>query len=310
MKRLLGSKYQCYINDELLIFRIVNIKNNDKYTVIDNEGKRISVTEKELSKFILLQPDAIMHIMTTETEDGIKDVYACVHNLEELNNTQIPNVVLRQNIYSASKNTFGNIGNDIYVGECINTINCNKEDIDAILDFKTIKHTLSIALYVDDKYKDIISCIGHKAKKFDEALRDIKCSNDNEMIKGYCESLDELFTNNDFISAYRDMFNITQVDFDIDTGDNMSDDGVITLSKEQIHNIEDVLRCTISNVNVLKYDKDIDISKIVDHTHIVISDKKENIYLVSYTTVMPYPEHNDIDVAMGNVVSLPPKINV
>ena len=28
MKRLLGSKYQVYINDELVIFRIVNIKND------------------------------------------------------------------------------------------------------------------------------------------------------------------------------------------------------------------------------------------------------------------------------------------
>lgn len=308
MTRILGSKYQTYINDELVVFRIINIKNEDKFTVIDNDGKKISITEKELSKFVLLKPDAIMNIMTTETEDEIKDVYVCIHNLDELNKTQIPNIILRQNIYSASKNTFGNIGNDIFVGECINTINCSKEDLDNILEFKTINHTLSVALYVDDKYKDIITCIGHKSKKFDEELKLIKSSNDNTIIKGYCESLDELLTTNDFMSAYREMFNITQVDFDIYTGDNISDDGVISLSKEQLHNIEDLLRSTISNVNVLKYDKDIDISKIVDHTHIVISDRQENIYLVSYTTIMPYEEHEDIDIAMG--LSLPPKINV
>ena len=39
MTRILGSKYQTYINDELVVFRIINIKNEDKFTVIDNDGK-------------------------------------------------------------------------------------------------------------------------------------------------------------------------------------------------------------------------------------------------------------------------------
>ena len=77
-------------------------------------------------------------------------------------------------------------------------------------------------------------------------------------------------TNYHSIKLYRDK-TLATITY---TGESIMDVG-------ELHNIEDLLRSTISNVNVLKYDKDIDISKIVDHTHIVISDRQENIYLVS-----------------------------
>ena len=298
---ILGTKYQTYIDDELIILRLINIKSEDKFTMIDKDGNRISMNKEELSKCVKLDADALLCLMTTTEDEGIRDVYACVHRVEDMRNgKKDPVIILRQNIYSSSKNAF-NAGMDIYVGECLSNPKFdNDEQFKSLLGFKDINDKLSVALYVDDKFKDIKQFItGHNAKKFDDVLREIKSSNKNNMIKGYCDTLQQLFEENNFMFNFRYIFNIAQVDFPIELGDNTDKDGVITLNSKQIKRIEDILRCHIANVKVLKYDKDIDISKIVSKTHIMISDETENIYLVSYIVKEAYPVDNDIARAMN-----------
>lgn len=303
--KILGTKYQTYIDDDLMIFRLVNIKSDDKFIVIDKDNKRISMTEEELNKCVALSPDAVLNVMSTSstsTGEKLHDVYACVNRLEDMkNDNNKPVLILRQDTYSMSKNSFTRLGDYIYVGDCVTNINCADDDTFlSLLEYEKIDDTLSVALYADDKYKDIKQfIIGHNAKKFNETLCSIKISNTNEMVKGYCESLEELFEENNFMINYRAIFNITQVDFPIILDNNVSDDGVITLNNKQINRIEDILNCYITEVSALKYDKDIDISKIVEHTHIMISDVDENIYLVSYVVVAHYAIDNDIAVAMG-----------
>ena len=151
-----------------------------------------------------------------------------------------------------------------------------------------------------NKFKDIKQFItGHNARKFNEVLRTIKSNNTQSMLKGYCETLDQLFEENNFMFNYRMIFNIAQVDFPIELDNNTDKDGVITLNSKQISRLEDLLRAYITDVKVLKYDKDIDISKIVSKTHIMISDETENIYLVSYIVKAAYPVDNDIARAMN-----------
>ena len=298
---ILGTKYQTYIDDELIILRLINIKSEDKFTMIDKDGNRISMNKEELSKCVKLDADALLCLMTTTEDEGIRDVYACVHRVEDMRNgKKDPVIILRQNIYSSSKNAF-NAGMDIYVGECLSNPKFdNDEQFKSLLGFKDINDKLSVALYVDDKFKDIKQFItGHNAKKFDDVLREIKSSNKNNMIKGYCDTLQQLFEENNFMFNFRYIFNIAQVDFPIELGDNTDKDGAITLNSKQIKRIEDILRYHIANVKVLKYDKDIDVSKIVDKTHIMISDKTENIYLVSYIVSGNYPVDNDIAMAMN-----------
>ena len=297
----LGAKYQLYVDDELVILRLVNIKSEDKFVMVDKNNKHISMTSEQLKKSIRLEPDAMLNIMTTTSKDGIRDVYACVHRTDDMRNgIKEPVMILRQNIYSSSKNAF-NAGMDIYVGECLaNPKFDNDEQFKSLLEFNTIDDTLSVALYVDDKFKDIKQFItGHNARKFDEVLRTIKSNNTQSMLKGYCETLDQLFEENNFMFNYRMIFNIAQVDFPIELDNNTDKDGVITLNSKQISRLEDLLRAYITDVKVLKYDKDIDISKIVSKTHIMISDETENIYLVSYIVKEAYPVDNDIARAMN-----------
>ena len=298
---ILGTKYQTYIDDELVVLRLVNIKSENKFTMVDREGNRLSMTKEELDKCIKLDSDALLCLMTTTLDEDVRDVYACVHRTDDMRNgVKEPVMILRQNIYSSSKNAF-NAGMDIYVGECLaNPKFDNDEQFKSLLEFNTIDDTLSVALYVDDKFKDIKQFItGHNARKFDEVLRTIKSNNTQSMLKGYCETLDQLFEENNFMFNYRMIFNIAQVDFPIELGNNTDKDGVITSNSKQISRLEDLLRAYITDVKVLKYDKDIDISKIVSKTHIMISDETENIYLVSYIVKEAYPVDNDIARAMN-----------
>ena len=298
---ILGTKYQTYIDDELVVLRLVNIKSENKFTMVDREGNKLSMTKEELDKCIKLDSDALLCLMTTTLDEDVRDVYACVHRTDDMRNgVKEPVMILRQNIYSSSKNAF-NAGMDIYVGEClVNPKFDNDEQFKSLLEFNTIDDTLSVALYVDDKFKDIKQFItGHNARKFDEVLRTIKSNNTQSMLKGYCETLDQLFEENNFMFNYRMIFNIAQVDFPIELDNNTDKDGVITLNSKQISRLEDLLRAYITDVKVLKYDKDIDISKIVSKTHIMISDETENIYLVSYIVKEAYPVDNDIARAMN-----------
>ena len=298
---ILGTKYQTYIDDELVVLRLVNIKSENKFTMVDREGNKLSMTKEELDKCIKLDSDALLCLMTTTLDEDVRDVYACVHRTDDMRNgVKEPVMILRQNIYSSSKNAF-NAGMDIYVGECLaNPKFDNDEQFKSLLEFNTIDDTLSVALYVDDKFKDIKQFItGHNARKFNEVLRTIKSNNTQSMLKGYCETLDQLFEENNFMFNYRMIFNIAQVDFPIELDNNTDKDGVITLNSKQISRLEDLLRAYITDVKVLKYDKDIDISKIVSKTHIMISDETENIYLVSYIVKEAYPVDNDIARAMN-----------
>ena len=298
---ILGTKYQTYIDDELVVLRLVNIKSENKFTMVDREGNKLSMTKEELDKCIKLDSDALLCLMTATLDEDVRDVYACVHRTDDMRNgIKEPVMILRQNIYSSSKNAF-NAGMDIYVGECLaNPKFDNDEQFKSLLEFNTIDDTLSVALYVDDKFKDIKQFItGHNARKFDEVLRTIKSNNTQSMLKGYCETLDQLFEENNFMFNYRMIFNIAQVDFPIELDNNTDKDGVITLNSKQINRLEDLLRAYITDVKVLKYDKDIDISKIVSKTHIMISDETENIYLVSYIVKAAYPVDNDIARAMN-----------
>ena len=298
---ILGTKYQTYIDDELVVLRLVNIKSENKFTMVDREGNKLSMTKEELDKCIKLDSDALLCLMTTTLDEDVRDIYACVHRTDDMRNgVKEPVMILRQNIYSSSKNAF-NAGMDIYVGECLaNPKFDNDEQFKSLLEFNTIDDTLSVALYVDDKFKDIKQFItGHNARKFDEVLRTIKSNNTQSMLKGYCETLDQLFEENNFMFNYRMIFNIAQVDFPIELDNNTDKDGVITLNSKQISRLEDLLRAYITDVKVLKYDKDIDISKIVSKTHIMISDETENIYLVSYIVKEAYPVDNDIARAMN-----------
>ena len=116
-----------------------------------------------------------------------------------------------------------------------------------------------------------------------------------EMCKGATESLNQLWEENDFIGNYKSLFNIVQIDFPIVLGkESYNADGDIVLNEKKKQRLEDMLRRYISDIRVIKYDKDIDISKIVNVQHVVVCDETNQIYLIAYS-VDGYYTDNDGD---------------
>lgn len=289
--QIIGTKFQIFEGEELKVRRVVRIKDDDMYVLKeDGINRNFIVSGKELSdKYVRLTPDAFLNIMITKEAayEGIdiNDVYFCVNRATDIvMGVQEPALILRQNIYSKFKNIGAQLFGDVYIGECSTIINSSKEEMAELMTFEEIVKQHSVSLYIDDSESDILACIPNKFKK---DINNILClikSSMPEMCKGTTETIEQLWEENDFIGNYKSIFNITSIDFPIVLGkESFNSDGDIILNAKQKQRLEDVLRRYISDVKVIKYDKDIDISKIVSIQHVVVCDSENIIYLIAYT---------------------------
>jgi hypothetical protein len=295
---IIGTKYQTFENEELKVRRIVKMKDDDTYVLKENgvEEKFIISGEELTDKYIRITPDAFLNIMITKEPEfegnDVNDVYFCINRATDITlGVQEPSLILRQNIYSKFKNITSTMFSDVYIGECATIVNSSKEELLEFMTFESIVKQFSIATYLDDSQDDILRCIPNKFKKdINATLCSIK-SMMPEMCKGTTETIEQLWEENDFIGNYKSIFNITQIDFPIVLGkDSYNSDGDIVLNDKQKQRLEDMLRRYISNIKVIKYDKDIDISKIVNIQHVVVCDSENIIYLIAYTVDGYYAE--------------------
>lgn len=304
MQQLIGTKYQIFEGEELKVRRAVKAKDDNTY-VLKEDGveQNFIVTSEELAnKYVRLTPDAFLNIMITKEPayegSEINDVYFCVNRASDIAmGIKEPMLILRQNIYSKFKNITASTFGEIYIGECATIVNSSKEELVEMMTFEEIIKQYSIALYLDDSEANILSCIPNKFKKeINTTLYNIKSSM-LDMCKGATENIEQLWEENDFIGNYKSIFNITQVDFPIVLGkESYNAEGDIILNEKQKKRLEDVLRRYISDVKVIKYDKDIDISKIVNIQHVVVSDSENQIYLIAYTVDGYYTDDSNVDI--------------
>ena len=299
-----GSKVYKYDKDKLITKRIMRVCGNDMYELKDPDGgskTSMIISEADLKKdWIMLSPDTLVSIACTLDGDSVPDVYVCVHKMEDLQNGESrPALMLRQNVYNDAKNEAvqmtGAVTNIFYVGEIRSIV--TEQSYDYVKDFMDIKEaplTTAVACYLDDNIQDIMRCIDKKELKGVDAYLDAIETTARETVpdaEGYCRSLSEFLTVNDFIKHYRSLFNIWTIDFKIETKGGYNKDGDIVLNERQIKRLEDEVKAHISDVIVIKYDKDIDISKIATQmAHVVVCDPDDKIYLIAYKVVSYYDE--------------------
>lgn len=302
MQQLIGTKYQIFEGEELKVRRAVKMKSDNTYVLKENGVEQnIIVTADELAdKYVRLTPDAFLNIMITKEPayegTDVNDIYFCINRSNDITmGIKEPSLILRQNIYSRFKNINASMMGEIFIGECATIVNSSKEDLAEMMTFESIVKQYSIALYLDDSEQDILLCIPNKFKKeINSTLCDIKSSMPVDMCKGTAESIEQLWEENDFIGNYKSIFNITQIDFPIVLGKNSyNSEGDIVLNEKQKQRLQDMLRRYISDIRVIKYDKDIDISKIVNVQHVVVCDSENQIYLIAYTVDGYYVEDPD-----------------
>lgn len=300
----IGAKFQTFENDVRKVVRLTKYKNDNTVVVLDENGVKTILPIGVLKeKYVELSPDAFLNLMITSNDnyDG-QDVYACVNKALDLAlGKQEPSLILRQDIYSYAKNPLS-MGNVVWVGDCLtdNTMPGDGKLVD-MMEFTNIDKKDYFYLYSNDTIDDIFTIIGKDAKKYDTVLAELVERN-SDTIKGYCSTLRQLFEENGFINAYRSIFGIAQVDWPVVLGDeSYNENGDIILNAKQIKAISDILRKYITNVKVIEYDYDIDVSEIVAFKHIMISDEKQKIYLIAYEEAGNYPVDNDIARGMGLV---------
>ena len=300
----IGSKYYKYNKDtkdlNIDLIRVLSI-NDETRSATTSSGKTIPLKTLD-TEYIELLPDAKLDIMITKYENGDPDIYVMVYRIDKLvNKFYDVDVFARQDMYSISKNAFSVLNkNIIYVGDCISsTSNMYNGKLIELADFKEVKSNLTISIYLDDKLNDIIPIVKNNIQfnnLLNKTFRKLYKKN-SRIVQGYCSDLEEFLRTNNFIYEYRSIFNIHTINIELD---NSSDD--IILNDEQKKQIEDMLRLYITDINIIKYDKDIDVSTLIKNKtkHILISDKLENIYLIAYSEIGPYPiEDEDIAMAMG-----------
>lgn len=302
-KEILGYKYETYEGDAFKLYRTIGFKDYHTVIALDlDSGEKVNITKQDLlDRYIRLIPDAFMNIMITDL-DVAPDVYLCINKSTNLNNgKKEPDIILRQNVYSPYSDAF-NITPKISIGACITENICSGETTMAsFMEFDKIKYSDSVALYVDDTVDDIINIINPRTiKHINSALQRISYKYSSmPYIEGCTDNIKSLMEDTNFIFYYRNIFNILQLDWQIDIGkESYNDNGDLAFNDKQQKRFEDEIRKFICNIKVIKYDKDIDISRVVSYTHTMVSDITQTIYLIAYDVLGDYPVDADIAQAM------------
>ena len=296
----IGSKFYTYIGDKREDVRLVSSTDNKAIVFILNDESSLKYIDiKDFDRYVEVMPDAKLDIMITSyTDETKKDIYAWVYRCDDImKGITEPKLMLRQDVISYNKNIF-NPTEVQYVGDCITDLtNPIHAPLTKMADFYKVDKNYTINLYLSDTLNDILSCIDNKfMTEVNDVLHELTKYN-SDSIQGYCDNLIQLFEENGFMGYYRSIFNISQLDFEINPSKDENE--VLRLSLEQQHKIEDLLCKYITNIIVLEYDQDIDIKEIVQYKHIIVSDIKDKIYLIAFEVVDDYPVDDDIAQALG-----------
>lgn len=273
----LGNKYYKFLDDNTIeILRVHRFKNQNTLSMITKDGMIISKSKTELDDYVLLRPHGYMSFSIVELEQKMKDVIVTLHRSkhEIKNNDNLPYCVCRQNIVDFFANQIIKDQN-IYIGVSVSKDTC-PEDVpyNITVACNAVQYMVIISIYMDDTLDEILSIA--RTKQFDQALSSMYKTIVNNNLKGYCNNLKQLLVENYFMYDFLKGFDIYPVDFEI-----MKNDTEYIISNEQIKILEDILKSVVEYIYIIKYDYDIDMSKI-ERDYIMIYDNKNVTYIIVY----------------------------
>ena len=275
MKIYLGDKFYKYIEekDEIEIIRIKKIQNENLFSYIkDGETHKIS-KEQLLNEYTRLKPDGILAFTIVNLENKLKDVIVALYRTKDLNNgISIPYCACRQNIFDMFTNQVQK-GKTMYVGVSVSQETMPDDTpFEIVLACNGIDYMNQVSVYLDDTLEQILSFVNKS--KFDLTLTNIHNNVTNNDIKGYCTTLNQLLTENDFMYDFLRAYNIIRVNFAIDKEQTELD----PFRREYV---EGLIKEEMFKTYVVKYDKEIDLNKI-ERSHIIVSDKNKEIFIIAY----------------------------
>ena len=280
-----GSKFYRYIDgcDDPEVIRIRKVdQSKDMVGYYDSDWNKKTMSFKELiDNYNCLKADGIIIFSIVKVQDA-KDVIVALQRVDATN-MNLPYAICRQSIYDFLSNltskdpTNGSVGVSVSQDTC--PANINFADVLTCTD---IVNSIPIAIYLDDSLDDILRFIyKNKYNKILVELKDMALKqlqrNGQMNISGYCDTIDELLTLNNFMFDFRGCFKIKDVPYHIDEeSEGLSMNNIIYLEKE--------LKVNIMETYLIKYSREIDL-KSIKRDYILISseeDKHNAVYILGY----------------------------
>lgn len=296
-----NSKYYRFIeNDELEELRIVRMQNEEICSAVYVKGPKAGTKSKENIKdieenYTHLTPDGYLTFSIVKV-GKLEDVMATVSTQRGIDaGEKLPFAICRQcanDLFAKQLNADTDcVGLSVSEASCPADIDfANFFACDNLIESEVIEY------YIGDLIKDIIPILKYR-KKYDETLLDLfntHCmylANNNkfiantykqrEEVDGYCKTLDTLLSLNNFEYDICTAFGIIPTDFE----PKHFESGV--LSQEAMDTLSKILAVQMYKSLVLKYDRDIDLTKI-QRNYTLVADCNNTIYVVAYTTSGKY----------------------
>ena len=299
-------------NDNVEIIRLVKARSYKDpsslpaiVTIEKEDGTKEKIESKLLKEYTPLEPDGVIMFSIVELGGDVKNPFqdVVVTGIKFLNmklGDTAPFVICRQNIVDIYNNLVVRTDDDIIYGCSINQNNCpSNYDFRAFLQCDKVVDTITVNIYRMDTLDDILALI--ETNKFDKILEDnnatfIKNEVDKKDItkamfkksyKGWCKSLKQLLTENNFQADINEMFGIIDVDFKLsdymvtkklpngEEYDSVVDDMIVWFSG--------LYNAPIQELTVLEYYHDINLGEFNNSRYFFLRDNDKKLYLLVYT---------------------------
>jgi len=268
--------YRIKEDDSIEFLRLIRVKNEDCFVMLNSDKEKIKLTADQLSKYVKLRPDGYINYSIVYLDAGIRDVIVSMFRRVDIEDGDvIPYCICRQNIFDLFTNNFVKDNKTQFVGCSVSKDTCPADiDYKMIMGCNSIIENINISMYVDDTLDDLLEPI--TLLNFNDILFKNYIKNKDSHIHGYCKSLKELLYMNNFMYDVLKAFNIIKVPFTVLVYPDSNE-----LHEQHRKLLENYFKVEMFKTFVVPFTKEIDLKKI-ERDHVIISDNNDNIFIILY----------------------------
>ena len=307
VENMLGYKIFKETEDGLKMYRIIKIKtypdggSPSRMTVKDlDTGEEKIVRIEDMKDYTPLTPDAYLTFNKVHIVNNGKILNDVVITASKILNLKVgdtmPYAVCRQSCTDIFYNLICKDESDMIVGLSVNQDDCPTNfDFREILACDGVDKSQYVNYYRMDTLEDVMPMI--KTHGLNEVMEKnfmehVKHTGDSSIAfkkedKGWCKDIETLMKENNFQSDIDQMLGITAVNFKIKDyiiKKNITEDNEYeSFTDELIQWLRGIFRVNINNINVVKYDYDIDLAEFNNARYILLRDNTNTLYLCVYT---------------------------
>lgn len=278
MKKLtkIGCKYYKYDDyNNLVIIRLLRIKNKDCYIVRDSNNNILRLKLEEFKQYTELESHGIIVICSTGTMmlDGqpYEDIMVLFFGREQIEaNDGFPYIICRHNVFDFLAVNFVSRLEDTPYGLCLSRDTCPANvPFKNLLMCGNILKSDTINIYMDDTLDSILSVIN--TVNYNDKLKRISSQSRNYL---KLNTLRDFLIYNDFMEEIRKFYKIHKVNFEI-KNDYLNDIEIQLVNGNTTKIPHGILN------KVVEYDYSINLDKI-DVDYLLLLDSADKLFIVGF----------------------------